>query len=260
MMVEPKTLERARRKPSPASLIGILGEVLVTIGLLVLLYLGWQLWLNDLIFGATQQDAAAALSEEWAENWAENVEPTAAPTPTATGEAEQGADEPVVMAVPAVNKAFATLIVPALGADYRRPIAEGVSTKVLNNARLGMGHYPQTQLPGEFGNFALASHRSAYGGAFHDIHQLAVGDSIFVETPDGWYKYVFRGLEYVRASGIGVILPVPQSVGAAPEERLITLTTCNPFFSSAERIIGYGAYDSWYPRAAGAPSEIAAVG
>ena len=237
---------RVRRKPS--TVVGVLGEVLITAGVLILLFLGWQLWFNNVVSTATQKAAADELSQEWA---------SAAPTPDPQETRDPG--DPVVMGTPTVNKAFANLIVPRLGLDFKRPIAEGVGTTVLNNTKLGMGHYTGTQLPGAIGNFALASHRSAYGGAFHNIHQLQVGDSIYVETADGWYRYVFRDLEYVRASGVGVILPVPQRPDAVPTERLITLTTCNPFYSSAERIIAYGVLDSWYPRADGPPPEITQI-
>ena len=237
--------------PRRSTLLGVLGELLLTGGVVVLLFLGWQLWFNNVVSTNEQATVANELSEQWA-----TATPTADPDdddePTNTG-------VPAVTAQPEANTAFANLIVPRLGADFKRPIAEGVGSAVLNNIKLGMGHYSETQLPGELGNFALASHRSAYGGAFHNIHQLVVGDSIWVETADGWYKYVFRSMEYVRASGIGVILPVPQNPGVAPTQSIITLTTCNPFYSSAERIIAYGVFDSWYPRADGAPAEIATI-
>lgn len=245
--VEQPSALRPRRKP--VTVVGVLGEVLITFGVLILLFLGWQLWFNNVVSSAVQQTEAQELSNKWS-----SVKP---PT-TETSEPVNPGD-PVVMAIPEVNSAFANLIVPRLGADFKRPIAEGVGTKVLNSTKLGMGHYIGTQLPGEVGNFALASHRSAYGGAFHNIHQLVVGDSIYIETADGWYRYVFRDLEYVKASGVGVILPVPQNAAAVPVERLITLTTCNPFYSSAERIIAYGVFDSWYPRADGPPPEISEI-
>lgn len=241
----PPRSRRARRRSANA--IGIAGEILVTIGVLILLFLAWQLWFNNVVSTASQEGVADDLSEQWE---------AAPPTPAATTEPQNPGD-PVVMSAPAANKAFANLIIPRLGADFKRPIAEGVGKAVLDSVKLGMGHYTQSQLPGEVGNFALASHRSAYGGAFHNIHQLVVGDSIYVETADGWYRYVFRDLEYVKASGVGVILPVPQNASVSATERLITLTTCNPFYSSAERIVAYGVFDTWYPRAGGAPSEIA---
>jgi len=243
-----------RRARKRLNLVGIFGEVFITAGVLILLFLGWQLWFNDIVFGNSQRNSAEELSSQWEEDFEASVEPGDEETPTA---ADPG--EPVVMAAVAENAKFANLIIPRLGADYKRPVAEGVGNSVLNNATLGTGHYASSAMPGGMGNFALASHRTAYGGSFHNIHQLVVGDSIYVETEDGWYKYIFRGLEYVKPSGVGVILPVPQQPGVEATERLITLTTCNPFLSSAERIIAYGVFDSWYPRAGGAPSEISAV-
>jgi len=58
---------------------------------------------------------------------------------------------------------------------------------------------------------------------------------------------------------VGVLDPVPQSPGVEPTDRIITLTSCNPVYTASERIIVYGVYDTWYPRAGGAPSEIAAI-
>jgi len=244
--VSERGARRAQRRR--ITLLDVIGELLLTVGVVVLLFLGWQLWFNNVVSSNEQKTVADELSQEWA---------TATPTAKPPQSSDPGA--PAVTATPAANTAFANLIVPRLGADFKRPIAEGVGTAVLNSTKLGMGHYTQTQLPGEPGNFALASHRSAYGGAFHNIHQLIVGDSIFVETADGWYKYIYRSMEYVPASGVGVILPVPQDAAASPTESIITLTTCNPFYSSAERIIAYGVFDSWYPRADGPPAEIATI-
>jgi len=225
----------------------VLAELLLTAGVLIGLFVGWQVWLNNEIAGATQEQAADANSEEWS-------------IPDAVPAAEPAKDvEPVVADNPEAEEMFANLIVPRFGKKFTRPIAEGVGRSVLDNINFGMGHYPQSQMPGEIGNFALASHRSAYGGAFHEIHRLRVGDPIYVETQDGWYKYIYRNTEYVKVSGIDVIAPVPQQPETDPTQRMITLTTCNPFYSSAERIIAYGVFDSWYPRADGPPYQISKV-
>lgn len=251
--IEPMTDDSvARRGSRPrsrqrTSVVQVFAELLLTAGVLIGLFVVWQVWINNEISGATQFQASEELSNEWAHA---GSNPTTAPS-------DKG--DPVVGSKPKADEAFANLIVPRFGKDFRRPIAEGVGLSVLNNVNLGMGHYPQSQMPGELGNFALASHRSAYGGAFHTIHQLRVGDPIYVETKDGWYKYIYRNTEYVTVQGIGVIAPVPQELGEKATERLITLTTCNPFYSSAERIIAYGVYDSWYPRADGPPKEIAKI-
>jgi sortase A len=246
---------RRPRRPK-VSVVGVLGELLITAGVLVLLFLGWQLWLNDIIVGAEQNDAADTLAQQWED--APVATSTPDPSPDSTT-APVAPGEPVVMAEPAALTAFANLIVPRLGADFRRPIAQGIGTDVISNRKTGIGHYPGTQMPGEIGNFAVAAHRTTYGGTFHDINTLLVGDSIFVETQDGWYRYVYRGTEYVRPTGVGVLDPVPQVEGMAATDRVITLTSCHPYFSAAERIIAYGVFDSWYPRADGPPAEIASL-
>jgi sortase A len=224
----------------------VLRELFLTVSTFVLLFLGWQLWFNPIVSTFAQTVTAQQNSNEWAEPVAANA--PANPT---------GNDDPIVTAQPADRETFANLIVPRFGDDFKRPIAEGISYSVLNSSSLGLGHYPGTGLPGGVGNFALASHRTAFGGAFHTIDELRVGDPIYVETKDGWYRYIFRDLEYVRDTGIGVILPVPQRADATPTDRFITLTTCNPVFSSAERIIAYGVFDRWFPRSDGVPHEIA---
>jgi sortase A len=260
--LEPAREEAASRRPRRAklSLVGVLGEILVTAGVLVLLFLGWQVWLNDIIVGAEQTSAANKLAEQWDDAPATPTpDAVATPDPAATAEAPVDPGEPVIAQRPATAQSFANLIVPRLGADYRRPIAEGVGFNVLNNRTTGVGHYPQTQMPGEVGNFAIAAHRTTYGAPFHDINTLLVGDSIYIETEDGWYQYVYRGTEYVRPTGVGVLEPVPQVAGMAATDRVITLTSCHPYFSSAERVIAYGVFETWFPRAGGPPAEIATL-
>ena len=213
----------------------------------MLAFLGWQVWLGDIIVGGQLNSEAQQQADEWGSDYSD-IPPSEAGDPGLS-------DEPPIIAAPANAQRFANLIIPRFGPTYSRPIAQGVGTRdVLNKGNIG--HYPSTQMPGELGNFALASHRSSGGGNFHDLHQLHVGDHIYVETVDGWYEYSFRNLEYVRPSGVGVLNPVPQADGVEPGERIITLTTCNPFFSTAERIIAYGVFESFYPREGGVPAEI----
>lgn len=243
----PARRERARRR---VSVVGVLGELLITAGVLVLLFLGWQLWLNDIIVGAQEKTESVQQSQEW------NLQ---------DGGAAYSGDplEPPVHAAVSNAQRFGSLLVPRFGATYYPGIAEGIGTNDVLNKNL-IGHYPETALPGEIGNFALAAHRSAYGGFFHNLHQLHVGDHIFVETADGWYQYSFRNLEYVRPTGVGVLDPVPQAPEVQATERVVTLTTCNPFFSTAERLIAYGAFDKFFPRDAalpnnGAPDEVVPI-
>jgi sortase A len=241
---------RARAR-SRVSAVGVLGELLVTGGVLVLLFLAWQLWWNDAVMAASQSRAAESI----AQGWTEDVAPDADPAP----EPEEGFGDPVVAQAPGNADAFAVLYVPRFGADYHRTVAQGTGTDVLNSPALGIGHYPSSQMPGEVGNFAIASHRSANGGGMHAINELQLNDAIYVQTADGYYTYRFRDFEYVLPSAIQAIAPVPHDPEATPVDRLITLTTCNPLLSTAERIIAYGVFESWQPTSAGAPAELAAM-
>ncbi|MGR2752371.1 class E sortase [Agromyces arachidis] len=241
------------RPRSTTTVVGVLGELLVTAGVLILLFLGWQLWWNDAIMASQQSEAASDLSSQWLEQ-ARATQDESVPTET-----PGGFGDPVVDATDYANgEAFAVMYVPRFGEGSQRGIAQGVGLDVLNSFELGVGHYPDTQMPGEVGNFAIASHRSAYGGGMHEIEQLRLGDGIFIQTRDGWYTYRFRDFEYVTPETVEVLAPVPHRPDVAPVDRIVTLTSCNPLYSTAERIIAYGVLESWRPLAAGPPDEIAA--
>jgi sortase A len=231
----------------------VLGELLLTAGAFVFLYLGWQLYLNNAIVGSEQTQQALDQSENWASAYAAGplvVDVPKADAPVAS------TDVPAYSGSPANAEVFGTLIVPRFGADWTRPIAEGIGVEDVLNP-IGIGHYPGNAMPGQVGNFAVAAHRTGHGNAFVDINQLDVGDSIYVETADGWYRYVFRAHEYVLPTGVAVLAAVPQQPGVAPTERIMTLTSCNPLHSVSERYIAYANFDSWTPRSAGPPAEIA---
>lgn len=241
-------------------IVNIIGELFLTAGVLILLFLGWQLWLNDIIVGSSQSDAASALSEQW------NLS-TSSPSPSPSASlgvspsiaapiVRPSKDAPPVMARPASGAAFATLVVPRLGTDYRRTISQGVGLNVLNDSAAGIGHYPASQLPGTVGNFAVAAHRTTYGKSFHDINTFVPGDHIFVETKEGWYRYVYRNSVYVYPTGVDVLNAVPQMPQSASGDRIMTMTSCNPLFSAAERIVAYAAFDAWFPRSGGMPNEL----
>jgi sortase A len=242
---------RPRRRPAKrrrVSVIGVLGELFITAGVVVLLFLGWQLWINDLFVSNGQKQEAQELSETWSKGEGVTVAPTDRPDP----------GEPAVAEAPGNAVDFATLIIPRFGGDWARPVAEGVGLEDVLNKR-SVGHYPGTQMPGAVGNTAYAAHRTGWGSPFFDIDKLQLGDAIYLETEAGWYRYVFRSLEYVPASGVGVLDPVPQFAGATATDRILTLTSCNPIYTADERIIAYALYDTWYPRDGGAPPEIAAI-
>ncbi|WP_424467500.1 class E sortase [Pseudoclavibacter helvolus] len=239
---------RARTKPRrKLSVVGVSGEVLMTLGVVMLLFVGWKYWLNDLIVGDEQNQAGQELSQVLAEGGSEAT--TVTTTDPAIG-------IPISSAPTVTNERFAILYVPTWGADYARPIAQGIEQhEVLDH---NIGHYPNSQMPGEVGNFAIAGHRLAYGASMQKIHELQLGDELVVETADGWYTYSYRSGEYVAPTQVDVLGSVPRYPEQTGTDRLMMIMSCNPFWSTAERIIGYAVFDSFTPRADGPPASIAA--
>ncbi|RLP75364.1 class E sortase [Mycetocola tolaasinivorans] len=222
--------------------MGFLGEILLTAGALMLLYLVWQLWYNDMVERGQQDREAASLTEKWdAEESAQPGTPNDGVVP--------------VIAAPGDGEIFATLRIPRFGPDYGAPLAGGVSkAKTLDKA--GIGHYPDTQLPGQAGNFAVAGHRNTHGAPLNLVADLRVGDAIVIETREGWFTYRYRNSEYVQPTAVDVLNPVPREDSVAATQSVITLTSCNPKMSTAERIIAYGLFESFTPRADGAPTSL----
>ena len=115
--------------------------------------------------------------------------------------------------------------IPALGLDT--VVVEGITPTAL---RAGAGHYPQTPLPCESGNVSIAGHRTTYGRPFGNVDQLKPGDTIELTTPIGGCVYqVAKAPFVVPPSELSVIDPTP--------ERSLTLTTCHPKGSAAQRLI-----------------------
>ncbi|MGP3533545.1 class E sortase [Microbacterium sp. RD1] len=244
-------ISRRARRARPrrrASVTGVIGELLMTVGAVVLLYVAWQMWIGDVIYAAEKNSAGAALSQQWEQEYASPVTPSETPAPE-----EPPADpvtEPPVLPQPADAERFAVMHIPRFGADYAMPIAGGVS-RARTLDPIGIGHYEDAAMPGEVGNFALAAHRTTFGKPFNRIADLHVGDPLVVETPAGWYTYRFRTLEYVSPDAVDVLLDVPRRPDVPAGGRYITLTSCSPMYSMTERIVGYGVFESFSPRVEG---------
>ena len=115
--------------------------------------------------------------------------------------------------------------IPKINVDV--VVVEGTSASAL---RAGAGHYPQTPLPCEIGNVAIAGHRTTYGKPFANLDRLAAGDVIILETPIGACTYeVAKAPFVVDKSDFGVINPTP--------DRTLTLTTCHPKGSAKQRLV-----------------------
>ena len=236
-----------------AAAVGVLGEILITLGALLGLFVAWQLWWTDVIADRAQADVVDQLA--WAEPpW--QYEPAATPTPSAEPTHEPvRRDEPPTMAEPPHLTTFATMYVPRWGLDYVRPISQGTSKSDVLDV-LGIGHYEGTAMPGGIGNFSVAGHRTTYGKPFNRIVELRVGDPRVVQTETAWYVYRVSSTEIVLPHQVEVLAPVPGQPGVEPTEAMMTMTTCHPMYSARERYIVHATLDYWMESADGPPVEL----
>jgi len=237
-----------RRRGPVQIVVQVFGELLITAGVVLLLFLAWELWWTNIEANQKQDEALTGLFEEFQQAPAPAVEKN-------DGGASPDPADPPVLGEPAEGETFGVIYIPRFGEDHARPLTGGVSLGVLDT--LGLGHYPGTQMPGEVGNFAVAGHRQTHGQVLDLIHTLVPGDKIYIQTKDGFYTYVFRNNEIVMPDQVEVIAPVPAKPDAKPTERYLTMTACNPRFGAEERIIAYALMESWQPASEGPPEEIA---
>ncbi|SBT53513.1 class E sortase [Micromonospora narathiwatensis] len=211
------------------------GEVLITFGLVVLLFAGYEIWGKTVIVDAHQNDLNSQLAQEWGGS-DPTVGPTTGPTPK---------PKP-----PAEGKPVAGLYIPKL--DKHWVVVEGVSPA---DIRYAPGHYPKSAMPGEMGNFAVAGHRIR--ATFWRLDELVPDrDYIIVETQTQWLVYQVYQQRIVRPSQVEVVAPVPGEPGKKPTEKVLTLTTCNPKFDNYQRLIIHARLVKETAKSEGRPAEL----
>ncbi|KXI15812.1 sortase family protein [Corynebacterium sp. CMW7794] len=235
-------------KKSLMSVTHVVGELLLTAGVLLLLFAFYESYWTNIESGKLQDQASEKLDEEWV--------------------------NPRGQLHPELGEAFARMYIPTFGSDYQFAIVEGTNDEDL---LAGPGRYTDSQMPGEFGNFAVAGHRVGKGAPFNDLGNLQTCDAIVVETQSEWITYRVLPIdgepadcltpeqqgkltgEYANVLGrsitlpsdVGTIAPVPGTDNAEASEGLITLTTCHPQFSNAERMIIHAMETDHQPKVAG---------
>lgn len=274
--------QASRRRARPAaggdrarSAVRGAGEVLITAGVVVLLFVFYSVYVTNWESAGKQRDATTALDDRWA---------------TAPLSAAEPSNERTEQFRPGLGEGFAKIYIPAFGSDFVFTVLEGTSDQILE---IGPGHYPETAYPGQPGNFSVAGHRVGKGAPFNDLGLLRSCDSIVVETQQSWTVYRVLpmgdevaswaqgrgadplcagvqplGGEYADVVGRHIVLPsqsdviapVPgradlalESVPADRRAALITLTTCHPQFSARERMIVHGVFVKQYLKDAADP-------
>jgi sortase A len=182
-----------------------IGKTLIACGVLIFLFVAYELWGT----GFAQRRDQKALKNQF----------NKVTTPTTVGSAAP----PDTVAAPA-DGAIGVIQIPNIGVD--QAVVEGVGVEDLKK---GPGHYPGTPLPGEAGNSAIAGHRTTYGAPFNRLDELKNGDPITVRTRAGTFRYEVSSSKVVSPSEVSVLAPTP--------DNRLTLTTCNPKYSAAQRLI-----------------------
>ncbi len=189
------------------------------IGAIMLLFVAWQLWGTAI---AQQHSQNALASQFQAELHGAKAKRSSnfSLTPATTR-----------IANPPSGTVMAQLQIPAI--TVSQYVVSGTADADLAK---GPGHYLGTAMPGQAGNVAIAGHRTTHGAPFNRIGQLAVGDRIYLTTLSG------QRLTYVVAEAPFIVSPSNVAVLNNFGDNRLTLTTCNPEFSSKQRLVVVAGY------------------
>lgn len=232
-------------------ILGALGRTFITLGVLLLLFAGFQLWGTGVEESQHQSELASSAAKDLDVKAGGDDD---AIIGRITAELSRVDPETApAMAVPPEGDWVGLIEIPKIGLRPRS-IVSGVSKKDL---RRGPGLYPGSPMPGQKGNVAIAGHRTTYGAPFNRIDELAPGDDIIVFTQQGRFTYRVEappeGKAIQRGPGWWTVRPKDTWVLDPSEENLITLTACHPKYSAAQRIIVRGRLVA-EPAAAEAPA------
>ncbi len=208
-----------------AKVLGAIGQLLIWVGSIVLLFVAYQLWGTNIAEAQAQNDLETSFEELLATTTTTSTTtsaPTTEPDPEPTTTTTTTTVPPVPP--PTEGDAAARIVIPKIGVD--KIVVEGVSRSDL---REGPGHYPDTPMPGQSGNAAIAGHRTTYGAPFHRVDELEPGDEIQVTTVQGAFTY--------RVMGTEIVLPSDVQVIDDKGDNRLTLTSCHPKYSARQRIV-----------------------
>jgi sortase A len=187
-------------------ILRLIGRVFIAAGLVILLFLAYELWGTSFVAQRNQQALADDL----------NLPETPAPSPAA--------EPPPPMKAPPAGTPVARIEIPKIDADWI--VVEGTSVEALKK---GPGHFTGTAYPGEKGNVVISAHRATYGAPFARMHEVGVGDVVRVSTERGVFEY--------RVDEKKIVAPTELAVVQDFNDERLTLTTCEPRYSSRLRMI-----------------------
>ena len=215
--------------------IGQLGRALITTGLMMFAFVGYQLWGTGIQEARSQDQLGQAFSAAIKDVGATTTSTTVvadpnvpAPPTTVAGPADQPFPHTI-----AEGEVVAAIKIPAI--NLTKYVVAGVG---VHDLRKGVGHFPNTPFPGQLGNSAIAGHRTTYGQPFYDLNKLKPGDDVGITTIlGGTYVYVVTGSEEVGKNDYYVI------TDSDPNKATLTLITCTPVGTSSRRLVIHATLD-----------------
>jgi sortase A len=231
--------------------------VLITLGVLVLLFVVYLLWGTGLYESRAQSDLQSQFQSDLSKQ-----HPTSTTRPIGTtdttgpgGTTTTTTTEPAPAPTVPFGDAVAHIVIPKIGVD--KYVVQGVGVPDL---RKGPGHYPQTPMPGQEGTAAIAGHRTTYGAPFWSLSDLVSGDKIRITTLQGSFTYTLVKDPFpVDPHDFSVLDNVPDPDNPGHNEARLTLSTCNPRFSASQRLIVEARLDL-PPKAAPLPAQVVKKG
>ncbi|CAL9514478.1 Sortase SrtE2 [Streptomyces sp. enrichment culture] len=216
---------RAEPAPRPrgriALAVSVFGELLITAGLVMGLFVVYSLWWTNVMADREADKQGDKVRDTWAQDGGGPDGPGALDTKAGIG----------FLHVPTMSKGEIL-------------VEKGTSMKILNDGVAGYYTDPvEAELPttGKKGNFSLAAHRDGHGAKFHGIDKIEKGDPIVFETKDTWYVYKVYGiLPETSKYNVDVLGKIPKESGKKKAGHYITLTTCTPVYTSRYRYIVWG--------------------
>ena len=230
---------------------GVLGRILLSAGVLILLFVAYQLWGTGIAESHSQAVLRQRLDAQLhGAKHNPSTTTTTTPSSSTTTTAPGATDQPTVgpsISAPNDGNPIGLMRIAKIGLN--KVIVQGTSTTDL---RQGPGHYPGTPLPGEIGNAAIAGHRTTYGAPFYNLDKLAPGDTIEITTVQGAFTY--------RVTRTLVVSPTDTSVVDNTTTPELTLTTCNPRFSASQRLVVHAELTSTPAPSAHPPTSVPGSG
>lgn len=231
------------------SVVMILAEILLTVGVVCALYVVWMQWWTGV------QSENRQIEERQSVGWAQ---PASDGANAKIAQPQQG-DPPLQPEHASIGELIGRVYIPRFGNAWERNLVQGTELAELNLH--GLGHYVDSQMPGQVGNFAIAGHRNGYGQPLGDVDKLQPGDAVVVRTKDYWYVYTYTNYTIVTPDETSVISANPEDPSAPPTKRMLTMTTCEPKYTApTHRWISFGEFKYWAKVSDGVPAELATKG